>query len=358
MPHRRADQLLLQLATLLPANRFRNLRFLLFQAPLRQFRDLLRRPLLIHQRFQHQLPTHSEIVTELIAQLHIAVFQLLLHPIPFLRHLSDQLLPPPRQFPQVSRCFLRDKAGPNHPVPQQMRQPPGIGRIGLVPFPVLHLHRVGQHHFHLWLQHVEHRYPLRPGALHPHLGYSLRPQPLPQLLEIRIGAIHLANLKSRLLAQRADHDTYLEKSLSHIDPCTSFHHGCYHHHLLLVCAAAASDQYVVLRAQGSISGPPQQPESGSSSGFTQYTPTLSAHTPPSTTFSSSRVGCAAAHAQFIGGTFGGTPLGFVLYQSSIYLSAVMHKSQVEIGHVLWIPPLGWEAGFFFWGWVTDRFTHS
>jgi ACS family hexuronate transporter-like MFS transporter len=52
---------------------------------------------------------------------------------------------------------------------------------------------------------------------------------------------------------------------------------------------------------------------------------------------------------------GGFPAAFVLYQSSIYLSAVMHFSQTELGRVLWIPPLGWEVGYFFWGWVTDRF---
>jgi ACS family hexuronate transporter-like MFS transporter len=51
---------------------------------------------------------------------------------------------------------------------------------------------------------------------------------------------------------------------------------------------------------------------------------------------------------------GASPLGFVLYQSSLYLSSVLHKSQLEIGHVLWIPPLSWEAGFFFWGWLIDR----
>ena len=55
---------------------------------------------------------------------------------------------------------------------------------------------------------------------------------------------------------------------------------------------------------------------------------------------------------------GAFPTAFVLYQSAIYLSAVMHKSQVEIGAVLWIPPLGWEIGYFFWGWVTDRFAQA
>jgi len=55
---------------------------------------------------------------------------------------------------------------------------------------------------------------------------------------------------------------------------------------------------------------------------------------------------------------GAVPLGFVLYESSLYLSAVLHKSQAQIGAVLWIPPLGWEVGYFFWGWATDRFMKS
>ncbi len=55
---------------------------------------------------------------------------------------------------------------------------------------------------------------------------------------------------------------------------------------------------------------------------------------------------------------GAFPTGFVLYQAALYLSAVQHKSQVQIGQVLWIPPLGWEIGYFFWGWITDRFTRA
>jgi ACS family hexuronate transporter-like MFS transporter len=33
-------------------------------------------------------------------------------------------------------------------------------------------------------------------------------------------------------------------------------------------------------------------------------------------------------------------------------------SQIEVGKVLWIPPLGWEVGYFFWGWVIDRFARA
>ena len=51
---------------------------------------------------------------------------------------------------------------------------------------------------------------------------------------------------------------------------------------------------------------------------------------------------------------GGMPLAFVLYYSAIYWSRVMGKSQADLAYVLWIPPLGWELGYFAWGWLTDR----
>jgi ACS family hexuronate transporter-like MFS transporter len=57
-------------------------------------------------------------------------------------------------------------------------------------------------------------------------------------------------------------------------------------------------------------------------------------------------------------SLGAFPLGFVLYQAALYLSAELHLTQVQIGKVLWIPPLGWETGYFFWGWVVDRFAQA
>ncbi len=48
------------------------------------------------------------------------------------------------------------------------------------------------------------------------------------------------------------------------------------------------------------------------------------------------------------------PIGFVIYGTAIYLNQSWGKSQVEIGKVLWIPPVGWEIGYFFWGWLSDR----
>src|SRR5437764_1263890 len=48
------------------------------------------------------------------------------------------------------------------------------------------------------------------------------------------------------------------------------------------------------------------------------------------------------------------PLGFVLYSASLYLAHPLGFSQKFIGKVLWIPPLGWEVGYFVWGWLSDR----
>jgi ACS family hexuronate transporter-like MFS transporter len=60
------------------------------------------------------------------------------------------------------------------------------------------------------------------------------------------------------------------------------------------------------------------------------------------------LGFAAAYS------FGGLPLGFVLYGAPIHLAHALGCSQTTIGHVLWLPPLGWEVGYFFWGWMLDR----
>jgi ACS family hexuronate transporter-like MFS transporter len=52
---------------------------------------------------------------------------------------------------------------------------------------------------------------------------------------------------------------------------------------------------------------------------------------------------------------GGLALGVAAYLSPLYLNRVLGLTQAELGRLLWIPMLGWEIGYFFWGWVADRF---
>jgi ACS family hexuronate transporter-like MFS transporter len=52
--------------------------------------------------------------------------------------------------------------------------------------------------------------------------------------------------------------------------------------------------------------------------------------------------------------FGALPLAIGIYAAPIYLADVMGMSQASLGRWLWVPPLGWEIGYFFWGWMLDR----
>jgi len=52
--------------------------------------------------------------------------------------------------------------------------------------------------------------------------------------------------------------------------------------------------------------------------------------------------------------WGALPLALVIYGAAIFLNRSLGTSQLTIGKVLWIPPLGWEIGYFFWGWLADR----
>jgi MFS transporter, ACS family, hexuronate transporter len=51
---------------------------------------------------------------------------------------------------------------------------------------------------------------------------------------------------------------------------------------------------------------------------------------------------------------GAAPLAFGLYSAPLYLTRILHLPQASLGHLLWIPPAGWEAGYLFWGWIADR----
>ncbi len=51
---------------------------------------------------------------------------------------------------------------------------------------------------------------------------------------------------------------------------------------------------------------------------------------------------------------GAIALGVVAYLSPLYLSRALGLSQSEIGHLVWIPTIGWQLGYYFWGWVSDR----
>ena len=55
---------------------------------------------------------------------------------------------------------------------------------------------------------------------------------------------------------------------------------------------------------------------------------------------------------------GGAALGPTLYLCPIYLNRVLGLTQAQLGKVLWIPAVCWELGYYFWGWVADRYVRE
>jgi MFS transporter, ACS family, hexuronate transporter len=47
--------------------------------------------------------------------------------------------------------------------------------------------------------------------------------------------------------------------------------------------------------------------------------------------------------------------GPVLTILSLYLAQRLQLTQAELNNVVWIPPLTWGIGYFFWGWAADRY---
>ncbi|MGD0955260.1 MAG: MFS transporter [Candidatus Acidiferrales bacterium] len=60
----------------------------------------------------------------------------------------------------------------------------------------------------------------------------------------------------------------------------------------------------------------------------------------------------------VGMGLGGAALGPTLYLSPVYLNRVLGLTQAELGRILWIPAVCWELGYYFWGWVADRYVRE
>jgi ACS family hexuronate transporter-like MFS transporter len=47
--------------------------------------------------------------------------------------------------------------------------------------------------------------------------------------------------------------------------------------------------------------------------------------------------------------------GPVLTILALYLGQGLHLTQAQVNNVVWVPPLTWGIGYFFWGWAADKF---
>ena len=50
--------------------------------------------------------------------------------------------------------------------------------------------------------------------------------------------------------------------------------------------------------------------------------------------------------------------GPIITLFQIYLNRELGVAQADLRGILWMPPLAWGAGYFFWGWIADRFASN
>ena len=50
--------------------------------------------------------------------------------------------------------------------------------------------------------------------------------------------------------------------------------------------------------------------------------------------------------------------GPVLTIIALYLNQRLQLTQPEVNNLVWIPPLTWGIGYFFWGWAADRYAEN
>jgi MFS transporter, ACS family, hexuronate transporter len=50
--------------------------------------------------------------------------------------------------------------------------------------------------------------------------------------------------------------------------------------------------------------------------------------------------------------------GPIITLLGVYLDKGLHLSQEQIGQLLWMPSLAWGLGYFFWGWVADKYAQD
>jgi len=108
------------------------------------------------------------------------VLQYLLHPVFLACSVAQQTLAPTGKVARFANRPRSNETGMDHAVSQQMRQPPAIVIVGLMPSSALHFLRVGQQDFYAASQHVEDGFPVRAGRLRHHVADVFRLQPLPQ----------------------------------------------------------------------------------------------------------------------------------------------------------------------------------
>ncbi len=132
----------------------------------------------------------------------------------------------PGQVPQFADRRRWHKARSQQPVLQQVGDPLAILLIRLPPRHRFDMLRVHQQHLKLPFQKIPNWFPIHPGGLHGHMGYSAAAQPVAQLQKF-LG--ERAELPRLMPSARGPHHTGRHALLMHIQTTTNLVHDLHRH---------------------------------------------------------------------------------------------------------------------------------
>src|SRR5215208_71557 len=118
----------------------------------------------LNQTANDGAPAHPEEVADEAGNLQIGVLERLLQPQAMLRDLPPELLPRPREVPELLDRGGWDEAPPNESMRHQVGEPGGIVHIALAPWDRAHVPGIGQHQGELRLENVPDRLPIHAGG--------------------------------------------------------------------------------------------------------------------------------------------------------------------------------------------------
>lgn len=183
----------------------------------------------IPQRIQPVPAGFAEDVAPHRSQLHVGFLQHALHSMAFVGRATHYRFPPTSPIAPFSCLPIRNKARPNHPMPQPVRYPAGIVTIRFMAAQILDRLCVGQYNLDLTvIQNVVDRPPVRSSALHGNVRNVVFLQPLAHPLQVFVSGAKPSCLWCGFRWGLSHHQTNIDILPAHIDTRTTFHHGWNH----------------------------------------------------------------------------------------------------------------------------------
>ena len=206
----------------------RNLGDLPLSASLRKMGHVGGRHLTFKKGLQDGSSGYAEDVCKNTPELDVGFFENLRYPVFDPRCFMSELLPSAGKAAQFADTSIRDKAGADHAMPQEMGKPAAVFPIGLVTLPNLYITGAGKDDRDALFKDVEDRLPVRSCALHDRVRTTLGQKPQAQTFQFLVECSETSNLNAGFCLRGSSHHADYDERFADINAGTSFNHRLNH----------------------------------------------------------------------------------------------------------------------------------